>query len=165
VWTRASSMHICSQAGPNHGVIRPGSHGREIKAVAASQGPSSPLIATGAEDTDIKLFEYVEGELLCRRTLRRHTTGIQHLQWSENGEYLFSSGGCEEFYIWKTRRLPSPMGVGIVCDFTYAPESEHADLRIMSFDVKQRNIGYDIALVFSDSSIKVRFCACEFCID
>jgi WD repeat-containing protein 6 len=165
VWTRASSMHICSQAGPNHGVIRPGSHGREIKAVAASQGPFSPLIATGAEDTDIKLFEYVEGELLCRRTLRRHTTGIQHLQWSENGEYLFSSGGCEEFYIWKTRRLPSPMGVGIVCDFTYAPESEHADLRIMSFDVRQRNTGYDIALVFSDSSIKVRVFFGEFCID
>jgi WD40 repeat protein len=156
VWTRASSMHICSQAGPNHGVVRPGGHGREIKAVAVSQSPSGPLVATGAEDTDIKLFEYAEGELLCRRTLRRHTTGIQHLQWSEDGEYLFSSGGCEEFYIWKTRRLPSAMGVGIVCDFTYVPESEHSDLRIMSFDVTQRNTEYDIALVFSDSSIKVR---------
>jgi WD40 repeat protein len=154
VWTRASSMHICSQTGPNHGVIRPGGHGREIKAVAVSRG--GQFIATGAEDTDIKIFEYVDGELLCRSTLRRHTTGIQHLKWSDDGEYLFSSGGCEEFYIWRTRKLPFAMSIGIVCEFSYAPESEHADLRITSFDLAQRGAGYDIGMVFSDSSIKVR---------
>jgi WD40 repeat protein len=156
VWTRASSMHICSQTGPNHGVIRPGGHGREVKAVAVSYGPGRHLIATGAEDTDIKIFDYVGGELLCRTTLRQHTTGIQHLQWSNDGEYLFSSGGCEEFYIWRIRNLPFAMGIGIVCELSYAPESEHADLRIMSFDVTQREAGYDIGMVFSDSSIKVR---------
>jgi WD40 repeat protein len=155
VWTRASSMHVCSQTGSNHSVIRPGGHGREIKAVAVSQGPSHHLIATGAEDTDIKIFEYIDGELLCQRTLRRHTTGIQHLQWSDNGEYLFSSGGCEEFYIWRIRRLPFGLKIGIVCELIYTPESEHSDLRIMSFDVTQRELGYDIAMVFSDSSIKV----------
>jgi WD40 repeat protein len=157
VWTRASSMHICSQTGSNHGVMRPGGHGREVKAVAVSQGQGGHHIATGAEDTNIKIFEYVGGELLCRTTLRRHTTGIQHLQWSENGQYLFSSGGCEEFYIWKIRKLPLAMGIGIVCELSYAPESEHADLRIMSFDVTQRDAGYDIGMVFSDSSIKVSF--------
>lgn len=155
VWTRASSMHIRSQTGPNHSVVRSGGHGREIKAVAVSQGPCGQLIATGAEDTDIKIFEYTNGELQCRRTLRCHTTGIQHLQWSEDGNYLFSSGGCEEFYIWKIRQLPSEMGIGVVCEFAYTPESEHADLRIMSFDVQKRGDGYDIAMVFSDSSAKV----------
>jgi WD40 repeat protein len=155
VWTRASSMHIRSQAGPNHSVIRSGGHGREIKAVAVAQGSCGQLIATGSEDTDIKIFEYIDGELHCRRTLRRHTTGIQHLQWSEDGEYLFSSGGCEEFYIWKIRPLPPGMGIGIVCVYAYTPESEHADLRIMSFDVQENGIGYDIAMVFSDSSVKV----------
>jgi WD40 repeat protein len=45
--------------------------------------------------------------------------------------------------------------VGIVCEFTYAPESEHSDLRTMSFDVTPRDGGHDIAMVFSDSSIKV----------
>ncbi|RMZ72338.1 wd repeat [Pyrenophora seminiperda CCB06] len=100
IWTRASSMHICNQRGPNHTLFRSGGHGREIKAVAVLPKSNSvsetPLIATGAEDTDIKIFQYVGGELVCRRTLRRHTTGIQHLQWSKNGEYLCSSGGCEE---------------------------------------------------------------------
>ncbi|KAL5117682.1 WD repeat-containing protein 6 [Pleosporales sp. CAS-2024a] len=156
VWTRASSMHVRGQIGSNHRVIRSGGHGREIKAVAISPGPGGrQLIATGAEDTDIKIFQYVAGELCCRRTLRRHTTGIQHLQWSEDGEYLFSSGGCEEFYIWRVRHLPHAVGIGVVCDFTYTPESEHADLRIMSFDVQKRAMGYDIAMVFSDSSLKV----------
>jgi WD40 repeat protein len=153
IWTRATSMHICSQRGMNHSVIRPGGHGREIKDVAVSEG-SHHLIATGAEDTDIKIFEYVQSELLCRTTLRRHTTGIQHLKWSENGEYLFSSGGCEEFYIWRIRQLPFAMVIGIVCEFTYTPESEYADLRIMSFDVAQQNDGFIVAMVFSDSSTK-----------
>lgn len=155
VWTRASTMQICSQAEANHDVIRRGGHGREIKAVAISQGPYGQLIATGAEDTDIKIFKYIGGDLLCERTLRQHTTGIQHLQWSSDGEFLFSSGGCEEFYIWRIRQLPSAMGIGIVCEFIYAPESEHADLRIMSFDASQHDTGYDIALIFSDSSMKV----------
>jgi WD40 repeat protein len=99
VWTRASSMHICSQNGANHAVIRSGGHGREIKAVAVSpkgDSRSRQLIATGAEDTDIKIFEYVKEDIVCRRTIRKHTTGIQHLQWSHDGDYLFSSGGCEE---------------------------------------------------------------------
>lgn len=155
VWTRAASLHIRSQTGPNHNVIRSGGHGREIKAVAVSQGAHGQLIATGAEDTDIKIFQYAAGELYCQRTLRKHTTGIQHLQWSDDGKYLFSSGGCEEFYIWRINRLPSAFGVGVVCEFTYTPESEHADLRIMSFDVHKCGPEYDIAMVFSDSSIKV----------
>lgn len=100
VWTRASSMHVCNQKGSNHKVIRSGGHGREIKSVATlsteSTGPRTRLIATGAEDTDIKIFQYVNQNLVCRRTIRKHTTGIQHLQWSVDGEYLFSSGGCEE---------------------------------------------------------------------
>lgn len=155
MWTRAASLHIRSQTGPNHNVIRSGGHGREIKAVAVSQGAHGQLIATGAEDTDIKIFQYAAGELYCQRTLRKHTTGIQHLQWSDDGKYLFSSGGCEEFYIWRINRLPSAFGVGVVCEFTYTPESEHADLRIMSFDVHKCGPEYDIAMVFSDSSIKV----------
>jgi WD40 repeat protein len=100
VWTRASSMHICSQRGPNHTVVHSGGHGREIKAVAVSPGSHSKahsrMIATGAEDTDIKILQYVDQDLVCQQTLRKHTTGIQHLQWSEKGDYLFSSGGCEE---------------------------------------------------------------------
>ncbi|USP82471.1 hypothetical protein yc1106_09745 [Curvularia clavata] len=159
VWNRASSMHVYSQHGMNHQVVRSGGHGREIKAVSVSSkgNAKSPhhLIATGAEDTDIKLFQYINGDLVCQRTLRKHTTGIQHLQWSDNGDYLFSSGGCEEFYIWRIRNLPSsPLDIGVVCESVYAPESEHADLRIMSFDVTTVGAVHLLTMVFSDSSIK-----------
>lgn len=155
VWTRASSMHIYSQKQPSHGVLRSGGHGREIKALTVSPSSTGGLIATGAEDTDIKIFKYVGGEITCRRTLRKHTTGIQHMQWSDDGHYLFSSGGCEEFYVWRVRQLPSSMDIGVVCEHTYAPESEHSDLRIMSFDVTKNNNVYIIAMVFSDSTLKV----------
>ncbi|KAF1934362.1 WD domain-containing protein [Didymella exigua CBS 183.55] len=162
VWTRTSSLHICSQVGANHSVVRSGGHGREIKAIAVSPPvPSNngitslrTLIATGAEDTDIKIFTYDAGELVCRRTLRKHTTGIQHLRWSDNGEYLFSSAGSEEFYIWRVQSLSTDIGIGIVCESVYRPESEFSDLRIMSFDVHLTGGTYAIAMAFSDSSVK-----------
>ena len=178
VWTQASNMKICSQKQASHSVLQSGGHGREIKAVAVSpliptQGSETQLIATGAEDTDIKIFENANTKssstnLRCVRTLRKHTTGIQHLQWSENGSYLFSSGGCEEFYVWRIRSLPV-IGVGAVCEAVCLPESEIPDLRIMSFtarridsphcdsDWKQElNLGFMICMVYSDSTIRVR---------
>ncbi|OSS46266.1 hypothetical protein B5807_08126 [Epicoccum nigrum] len=156
LWMRTSSLHIHSQKGTDHDVLRSGGHGREIKAVAArpQTNNSCALIATGAEDTDIRIFQYTQNELLCRATLRKHTTGIQHLQWSDNGEYLFSSAGSEEFYIWRVRTLDAVVDIGVVCEYVYSPESEFSDLRIMSFDMTQSGTGYTIAMVFSDSSIK-----------
>ncbi|KAJ8111118.1 hypothetical protein OPT61_g6210 [Boeremia exigua] len=162
VWTRASSLHICSQEGPNHDVLRSGGHGREIKAVAVSTSRGyqpSPnrchqMIATGAEDTDIKIFQYIGDELVCRTTLRKHTTGIQHLQWSDDSQYLFSSAGSEEFYIWRVRTFDVVVDIGVVCEYVYTPESEFSDLRIMSFDVTRRDSAFTIAMVFSDSSVK-----------
>ncbi|KAF3004086.1 hypothetical protein E8E13_003324 [Curvularia kusanoi] len=163
LWTRTSSLHVCSQKGASHKVLRSGGHGREIKAVAThlpvsrSQEPdgNSTLIATGAEDTDIRIFQYSGKELTCRATLRKHTTGIQHLQWSDNGEYLFSSAGSEEFYVWRVRTLQAVVDIGVVCEYVYTPESEFSDLRIMSFDVNRSGNVYTIAMVFSDSSIKM----------
>lgn len=163
LWTRTSSLHIFSQKGTDHDVLRSGGHGREIKAVAARSqvGDNCALIATGAEDTDIRIFQYTQNELLCRGTLRKHTTGIQHLQWSDNGEYLFSSAGSEEFYIWRIRTLDAVVDIGVVCEYVYSPESEFSDLRIMSFDVTHSDTGYTIAMVFSDSSIKVGLAFCS----
>ncbi|KAF2703919.1 WD40 repeat-like protein, partial [Pleomassaria siparia CBS 279.74] len=161
VWTRAASMHVYTQLGPNHQVIRPGGHGREIKAVASSMlksidNSSKQLIATGSEDTDIKIFEYTQdGEFVCRRTLRKHTTGIQQLQWSDDGKYLFSSGGCEEFYVWRIHILPGSLGIGVVCVAVCAPESKDVDIRITAFDVLTQDDGFLIALVFSDSTIRM----------
>lgn len=167
VWTRASSMHVHTQPGLNHKVIRSGGHGREMKAVAVSPRTDitndhelchRQLIATGAEDTDIKIFSYFDQHLACHRTLRKHTTGIQCLQWSADGLYLFSSGGCEEFYVWKISHLPLELGgVGVVCEASCTPESEHSDLRIMAFDVVQQSqSAFVISMAFSNSVVKVR---------
>jgi WD40 repeat protein len=163
VWTRAATMHVYTQNVASHTVIRSGGHGREIKDVAitqaeAGEGEARTLIATGAEDTDIKIFEYIDNDFKCRRTLRKHITGIQHLQWSSDSQYLFSSGGCEEFFVWRICSLPSFMGIGVVCEAVCPLESELPDVRVMSFDVLSREddrSGFLIALVFSDSVIKV----------
>lgn len=58
-------------------------------------------------------------------------------------------------YVWRIRHLPSNLGVGVVCEHVYTPASKHADLRLMSFDVKTLDGAYDITMVFSDSSLKV----------
>ncbi|KAL1613132.1 WD repeat-containing protein 6 [Paraconiothyrium brasiliense] len=167
VWTRASSMHIHTQPEQNHDVIRSGGHGREIKAVAvspviATNKGNRQFIATGAEDTDIKIFQYSNDHLTCLRTLRKHTTGIQALQWSADGSYLFSSGGCEEFYVWRISRVPSELGgIGVVCEASLPPESEHSDLRIMAFEAKrQSDTAFLISMVFSNSTVKVRTPSC-----
>lgn len=60
-----------------------------------------------------------------------------------------------QVYVWRVRKLPGFLDIGVVCEHVYAPESEHADLRLMSFDVSGHDLAYDIAMVFSDSSIKV----------
>ncbi|OCK79571.1 WD40 repeat-like protein [Lepidopterella palustris CBS 459.81] len=172
VWTQASNMHVFTFTEASHVVLRNGGHGREIKAAAVSppipaHGRNVQLVATGAEDTDIKIFEYTSGDsasapnIHCLRTLRKHTTGIQHLQWSEDGEYLFSSGGCEEFYMWRIRMLPV-IGVGAVCETVCAPESEIADLRIVSFAARRQEgtavnakPGFVISMVYSDSTVRI----------
>ncbi|KAF2275036.1 WD40 repeat-like protein [Westerdykella ornata] len=162
VWTRASTTHIYAphHLGANHSVIRTGGHGREIKAVAVS--PTNGLIATGAEDTDIKLFSYdinsgdgKEKDLRALRTLRKHKTGIQHLQWSDDGEYLFSSGGAEEFFVWRVRKLPRWIGYGVVCEAEIRRESLDVEVRCLGFDVRREDDGFVIALVFSDSTIRI----------
>ncbi|KAF2741483.1 hypothetical protein EJ04DRAFT_539577 [Polyplosphaeria fusca] len=164
VWTRASTMHIFSQVARSYRAIRPGRHGREIKAVAACTNDESEftkrLVATGAEDTDIRLFECWEGNFVGCKTLRKHTTGIQHLQWSADGEYLFSSGGCEEFYVWRVRTSGAQGVVGfhVVCESICEPQSEHSDLRIMTFEAFEfynRKDKWVIAMVFSDSTIRI----------
>lgn len=163
VWTRASTMHIrdFQQRGACHTVIRTGGHGREIKAVAVS--PAHGLIATGAEDTDIKLFSYSssgghgkEKDLHALRTLRKHKTGIQCLQWSDDGAYLFSSGGAEEFFVWRVRQLPGWVGWGVVCEAEVARESLDVEVRCLGFDVRQEEDSrFVAALVFSDSTVRV----------
>jgi len=165
LWTQASSCHVYAQGKPSHQVIQSGSHGREIKALAvvASQNQGSKLIATGAEDTDIKILRYEMREaatsfdLECVATLRKHTTGLQQLGWSADGQFLFSSGGLEEFFVWRVRPLPC-VGLGVVCIDACPPVTLEVDLRIMDFDVRpmsEEENSYMIWMAYSDSSIRL----------
>lgn len=174
VWTQASKMHIYSSNAPSHQVVKPGGHGREIKAIAV--GPSTDqngnwLFATGAEDTDIRIFEMQAAanqeevsQFRCLRTLRKHNTGIQHLQWSEDGRLLFSSGGFGEFFVWRVRRNIPVIDIGVICESTCPPESILPDLRITSFAVREitapelahnRAAVFSISMVYSDSTARV----------
>ncbi|KAI9660382.1 MAG: hypothetical protein M1821_009732 [Bathelium mastoideum] len=179
VWTKAKVCNVYRQRYPLHRLVRRGGHGREIKSIAAApvpfcvDGKVTHLVATGAEDTDIRIFEYGhtisteladEGSFCCRRVLRKHNTGIQHLQWSEDGQYLFSSGGFEEFFVW---RIQSALIVRIAsfCESILPFKSENPDLRITNFDVRQQAQGdqhngqwgtvFDIACGYSDSTVRI----------
>lgn len=170
-YTKASKLHIHEQYHPSHKVLKSGGHGREIKTCAVS--PDQRFIATAAEDTNIRIWGYddnhegLRDRLQCYITLRKHSAGVQHLQWSvssETGYYLFSGGGCEEFNVWAISDVPG-FGLGAVCEATLDDLSEDRDLRIMGFDVNavsnplEINIAkgpsmYLITIAFSDSTIR-----------
>lgn len=164
IYTKASKLHIYHQSSASHKIVKQGGHGREIKACAVSADGS--LLATGAEDTLIRLWSYNEGkteldrEFVCLAVRQQHTAGMQHLQW-HGQNYLLSSGGVEEFYIWSISHIPG-FGVGIVCEASCPDPSEEKDLRIMSFDVSEapehmrleKEEVMLIHLAYSDSTIR-----------
>ena len=175
VWTKASICNVHNQTKSSHKILQDGGHGREIKAVAVkpdrerSDGHGVQLVATGAEDTAIRIFEYdAEAGYKCLRIITKHTTGIQKLQWSgTRGQYLFSAAGCEEFFIWETVSIPT-LGIGVACRLSCSPVTPDKDLRIMDFCVLDTCVADEaaksssvqlIAMVYSDSSVRIF----EFC--
>ncbi|TIA34858.1 WD40 repeat-like protein [Aureobasidium pullulans] len=161
VWTQASQLCLFSQIQQPTKVLNKGNHGREIKSVAVA--PKNPtnvgiLFATGSEDTDVKLFTYQnEGKVPhfhCLKTLRKHNTGIRQLEWSSDGHYLFSSGGFEEFFVWRVETAPL-VELGVVCESVYPTESDLPDLRIMSFSCVEEDDNFIITMVRSDSTLRM----------
>jgi WD repeat-containing protein 6 len=163
VYTKASKLYLHSHQDSSHRIIKPGGHGREIKACAVSEDQT--LIATGAEDTAIRIWQYnkmpnVQDPLVCQAVIQKHSAGIQHLQW-HGSEYLFSSGGNEEFFIWAVEQIPG-FGIGVICEATCPDPSEDKDLRVMNFDVtslpNSSYLPFDpcllISLAYSDSTIR-----------
>ncbi|KAF2486510.1 WD40-repeat-containing domain protein [Neohortaea acidophila] len=159
VWTKAGRLFHAQQAALPFRLLNEGGHGREIKAVAVSSASAEigSVIATGAEDTDIKLFRYEKsGGFHCLQTLRKHNTGVQHLAW--HGNYLLSSGGFEEFFVWRVSAGVPYLGIGVACESAH-PRSGASDLRIMGFcvdeDTRDGNRGLRITMAYSDSTLKV----------
>jgi WD40 repeat protein len=164
VFTKASKMYLHSHQNLSHKIIKSGGHGREIKACAVSKDQG--LIATGAEDTAIRIWQYnnkildLENPLNCQTIIHKHSAGIQHLRWHES-KYLFSSGGNEEFFIWAVEQIPG-FGIGVTCEATCPDPHADRDLRVMSFDVTELSnpsdcrstAGLLISLAYSDSTIR-----------
>jgi WD40 repeat protein len=168
VYTKASKLHLHTHPEQSHEIVKKGGHGREIKACAVSRDKG--YIATGAEDTEIRLWTYDENGagmrngLNCTTVVQKHTAGIQHLHFhtspagdSKNtSTYLFSSGGNEEFFIWAVQDIPC-FGLGIICEATCPDQTPDRDLRIMSFDVSDYPSSPGavlVSLAFSDSTIR-----------
>ena len=174
-WIKAMRLNLARLRGTNHKVIQSGGHGREIKTSAAatrSIHPAlGPLVATGAEDTDIAISYYADwhtGQTQLKQVavLRKHVTGVQSLHWSSDGHFLFSCGGFEEFYVWRLRPVPA-ISVGVACESKCPLEKPDSELRITDFSVRdvvvqeQGHLGDEvwiflISMIYSDSSIKVR---------
>ncbi|UNI23477.1 WD repeat-containing protein 6 [Purpureocillium takamizusanense] len=166
-FTRTSKLSVYSQARTPHCTLRNGTHGREIRALS-SRGR---YLASGAEDTSIRIWEYRETtkpgqtEMRCLASIKSHVTGIQRLQFLDD-EYLFSSAGNEEFFVWKIRVLDSAYrGLAVMCEGVFADKSPSGDLRIMDFDVCRWDSGGGgddtagmpvllVTLAFSNSAVK-----------
>lgn len=185
IWTKASVCHVHSQIEASHRVISSGGHGREIKTMAISpvliknNKRETQYIATGAEDTTIRIWSFNEqrdesrSTFRCLGTFGKHTTGIQQLRWSADGSLLFSAAGCEEFFVWRVQPV-SFLGIGAVCEAVCPRVTDDGDLRVMDFaitevppysgdhhDMTERS--YIVTIVYSDSSLRVSnsFSLCE----
>ncbi|KZZ92065.1 WD repeat protein [Moelleriella libera RCEF 2490] len=156
-YTRTSKLFVHSQVRVDHKTIKTGVHGREIRALSFN----GRLIASGAEDTSIRIWECAEAAgdprksvLRCLAYMDAHVTGIQRLHWFED-DYLFSSAGNGELFVWRVRPLDSGYrGLAVVREATFVDESPVKDLRIMDFDVSRRLGTLVVSLAFSNSTLK-----------
>ncbi|KAK9365127.1 WD40-repeat-containing domain protein [Lipomyces kononenkoae] len=165
VYTKASSISIVKDDTKSElsaaAVTQEGSHGREIRAISVapfSNDRNALLVATGAEDTCIRLSNVsADGRMRNLCVLRRHVSGLQQLQWSPNGMYLFSSAAREEFIVWKV----TVRGQNVyLYPISSAPIATNLpDLRVMDFAVNETMCNgalcYFIVTVYSDSAVRI----------
>lgn len=164
VWTKASQAYIYRQHRTTHRPLKAGGHGREIGPVSSCP----EYLATGAEDTALRIWKYQDDisnggkELRCLAVLEKHTAGIRSLKWLGN-DYLLSSAGNEELFIWKVKTLKSAYdGLAIVCEAAYPDQTPDGDLRVIDFDVEgvqdadatAGDVRMYITLALSNSTIK-----------
>lgn len=157
-FTKTSKLFISSSDQLRHEWIKGGIHGREIRSLSSN----GHYIATGAEDTTIRIWEYqpagqgAQADLRCVAAMKTHVTGLQKLAWLGD-DYLFSSAGNEEFFVWRVQNLESDYkGLAVVCEGVFADKSADADLRIMDFDVCKSSNGDGIIVTMGFSNSMLR---------
>ncbi|KAK3336124.1 hypothetical protein B0T19DRAFT_378116 [Cercophora scortea] len=166
IFTRAAQLRFCSQRRPALKTLKEGGHGREMRAVAASR--CGTYVATAAEDTTVRIWQprnsdsdKAQGKgFKCLAILEKHSAGIQCLRWLGT-DYLLSSAGSEELYIWRVTRLASNYAaLAVVCEAAYPDRTADGDLRILDFDVQPWTAAAEedgvmaISLVLSNSTFK-----------
>lgn len=170
VWIQARSLHAVVADSVLHRPLQMGSHGREQKTLAVAKvgNYGGPLIATGGEDTLIRISlpsskskdnSSTWNSVQCLRIMSVHVCGLQQLKWSDDGRFLFSSAGKEEFMAWRLRPVPK-FGITALLEAACPRERLDIELRITSFDVLRMESAADedrflMALVYSNSTIKV----------
>ncbi|OJJ46921.1 hypothetical protein ASPZODRAFT_131831 [Penicilliopsis zonata CBS 506.65] len=174
LWNHAAKFNSTRQSyTPAYRTLRAGGHGREIKSMAVCNDVRDigTLIATGAEDTAVRIFSPAEsskregpwGTFKCLRVMNQHGTGLQQVKWSKAGDYLFSSSGLEEFFVWRVTSVPV-FGVASVLIASAPKEDLKSDLRVTSFDMLQLE-GSDqfiFCLTYSNSTLKIfHFAPCR----
>ncbi|BAE56458.1 unnamed protein product [Aspergillus oryzae RIB40] len=164
IWIQ-KNLNVLQTRGDANRTLRAGGHGREIKAMDVAHSADGPLFATGAEDTIVRIFaptkpheEKLWGSFKCLRVLKKHQVGLQQIRWSKKGNYLFTSGGSEEFIVWQIRSIPLfGLATNAVASVRDDPFS---DLRVTSFDVLQvdensSDGNFLFCLVYSNSTLKI----------
>ncbi|KAK0657409.1 WD40-repeat-containing domain protein [Cercophora newfieldiana] len=160
VYTKVTQMGFYAQKHPALRTLKEGAHGREIRTVAASD---NGYVATAAEDTTIRIWQYKDSvnptprAFRCLAVMEKHSAGIQALKWCGNN-YLLSSAGNEELFIWHITRVDSEYEVlAVVCEAVYPDRTVDGDLRIMNLDVQSwSGNGKEmlISLVLSNSTLR-----------
>ncbi|KAI9899197.1 hypothetical protein N3K66_005658 [Trichothecium roseum] len=165
-FTRVSKLALYSQNRPVARTAKPGTHGREIRSLSAN----NRYLATGSEDTTVRIWEprglnagnSGEREMRPVAVMRAHVTGIQTLKWLGE-DYLLSSSGLEDLFIWRVRTLDADYkGLAVVREAAFDDRSPDGDLRIMDFDVYR--IGDDtlvVTMVLSNSMLRSYYYTAE----
>lgn len=152
VWTKASTLGLVHPLPKYRQIVKAGMHGREIKSMVIHGN----RIATGAEDTRIAVSRYNSGDsaLQLDAFAKVHSSGVHCLEFSECGNFLFSSGGVEELYAWRITDL------GTIFESAAPTMQKNPDLRIESFDVctihlEENEAAFLVAAVYSDSATRL----------
>jgi hypothetical protein len=162
--------------------VRKANHGREIRCLAMRKSSVGDIIlASGSEDTYINFTEgkfadpfklrlVHDNSLKCIHRKKQCNTGVQALVFSNDGNFMFSSAGQKAVNI-------SPLRIGeyditsvefggfssttdTVGNENGRDDEQGGDLRVMGIDVRNQKVdavdGYAVAIVLSDSTVKVR---------
>ncbi|KAF4986871.1 hypothetical protein FDECE_15723 [Fusarium decemcellulare] len=159
-FTKATKLFIYSQQESAHRPLRHGTHGREIRSLSSN----GRYVATGSEDTTVRIWEYEQQEggrqgtklLRCLASAKLHLSGLQKVQWLGE-DRLLSSAGNEELFVWTAQRLKSRyQGLGVLCEGAFNDKSPAGDLRIVDFDACK--VGSEgsiiISMVLSNSALR-----------